>query len=99
MDTTIKFDGQPMFEAVEVENALFNAKLAAELGAKPTIAQQAPCGLFRLGGAGTELANSPGGDSHGGIIAARSGKRRRGIERDSRQCPSLVALAQVTPHP
>ena len=48
MLTAIELNGEPMFGAVKIQDAFFHPELTAELRAQPTVAQQFPCGLFRL---------------------------------------------------
>ena len=47
--STIKLDGQPLLEAIEIDHPLVDARLAAELCAQPPVAQQAPRGPLGFG--------------------------------------------------
>jgi len=46
VNTAIKFDRQPLFEAVEIEYANFKAELTAKFRALAPAAQQVPRGFF-----------------------------------------------------
>ncbi len=71
VDAAIEFNGEPVFEAVKIEDAAFDAELTAKLRAQATITEQFPRSLFRLRGTGSQLPNARGGDSHRPIIPAR----------------------------
>ena len=70
VNAAIEFNGQSMFEAVKIEDAVFDAELTAKFRAQSTIAEQVPRDLFRLRGARSQLANARGGDTHRLIIPA-----------------------------
>ena len=61
VNPAIELNGEPMFEAVKIQDAVFDAELPAEFRAQSTITQQGPSGLFRLRGARSQLANARGG--------------------------------------
>ena len=48
VNAAIELKGEPMFEAVKIEDAVFNTELMAKLRAQPTVTQQLPRVLFRL---------------------------------------------------
>jgi hypothetical protein len=68
MNTAIKLDRQPMFEAVEIENRAFDGALAAKLRAQPSAAQQMPGRFFSFGLVAPQLAGALGWDAHGESI-------------------------------
>ena len=70
VNAAIKFNGQSVFKAVEIQDAIFNAELTAKLRAQPTVPQESPCGLFGLRWGPSKFANSRRGDFHGTIISA-----------------------------
>jgi len=70
VNPAIKFNGQSMFKAVEIQDSIFNAELTAKLRTQPTIAQESPRGLFGFRRSPSQFANSVRRDSHGAIISA-----------------------------
>ncbi len=69
--STIEFDGHSMFEAVEVENVIFQRELAAEFCSQPSAGKLRPSAFFGFSGVVSQLANSVSGNSHAGIITGR----------------------------
>ena len=89
MNTPIKLDRQSMFEAVEIDNPVFDAALAAKFRAQPSAAQQIPCRFFSFGLVAPQFA-ALGWDAHGESITA--------LRRLSR-AQQLGLATEVTPHP
>jgi hypothetical protein len=71
VNAAIEFNGKPKFEAVKIEDAVFDAELTAKLRAQSTISEQVPRGLFRLCGARSQLAKARSGDTHRLIMPAQ----------------------------
>jgi len=90
MNTAIKLDRQSMFEAVEIDNPVFDAALAAKFRAQPSAAQQVPCRSFSFGLVAPQFADALGWDAHGESITA--------LRRLSR-AQQLCLATEVTPHP
>jgi hypothetical protein len=88
MNTAIKLDRQSMFEAVEIDNPVFDAALAAKFRAQPSAARQIPCRSFSFGLVAPQFAL--GWDAHGESITA--------LPRLSR-AQQLGLATEVTPHP
>ena len=93
VNAAIEFNTEPMFEAVEIQDAVFDAELAAEFRAQSTITEQVPRDLFRLRGARSQLANARGGDFHAAIIPVPQGQGGASIagsgKRVERSYPTL----------
>ena len=90
MNTAIKLDRQSMFEAVEIDNPVFDAALAAKLRAQPSAVQQIPCRFFSFGLVAPQFAEALGWDAHGESITA--------LRRLSR-AQQLCLATEETPHP
>jgi hypothetical protein len=83
VNATVDLKGQPMFEAVKIEDALFHPELTTKLRAQTTVTQQIPRGLLRLSGARSQFTNSRGGDTHGQIISAYKRSEREVTRPDT----------------
>jgi hypothetical protein len=59
-----------MFEAVEIDNPVFDAALAAKFRAQPSATQQTPCRFFSFRLAAPQFADPLRGDAHGQSITA-----------------------------
>jgi len=69
VNPAVKFDCQPMFEAVEIDNPVLEAALAAELCSELSAAQETPRPSFGISLVVSEFANALGWDAHGPSIA------------------------------
>jgi len=90
MNTAIKLDRQSMFKAIEIDNPVFDAALAAKLRVQPSTAQRIPCRFFSFGLVAPEFADALGWDAHGESITA--------LRRLSR-AEQLCLAAEVPSHP
>ena len=72
---TVKFDRQAMFEAIEIDDPVFDSALAAELCTQLSVSQEIPRRSFGFGLIVPEFTNALGWDAHGASIA---GLRERG---------------------
>jgi hypothetical protein len=70
VNTTIKLDRQAMLEAVEIDDPVFDAALAAKLRAQFSAAQQMPCCFFSGSLAAPQFADARGWEAHGQSITA-----------------------------
>jgi hypothetical protein len=68
--TAIKLDRQSMLEAVEIDNPVFDAALAAKFPAQPSVAQQIPRRFFSFSLAVPQFADALRGDAHEQSITA-----------------------------
>jgi hypothetical protein len=68
--TAIKLDRQSMFEAVEIDNPVFDAAWAAKFRAQPSVTQQIPRRFFRISLGAPQFAQALRGDAHGQSITA-----------------------------
>jgi hypothetical protein len=59
-----------MLKAVEIDDPVFDAALAAKLGVQPSAAQQIPCRFFSFGLVTPQFADALGWDGHGESITA-----------------------------
>jgi hypothetical protein len=59
-----------MFEAVEIDNPVFDAASAAKFRAQPSVAQQIPRRFFRIRLGAPQFADALRGDAHGQSITA-----------------------------
>jgi hypothetical protein len=84
VNVAIKLNRQSMFAAVEIDDPVIDAALAAEFRAQPAAAQQIPRRFFGFRLDAPQFANALGWDAHGQSIA---GLRKLG------------GAAEVTPHP
>ncbi len=71
VNAAIKLNGQSVFEAVEIQDTILNAKLTAKLRTQPTIPQEPPRGRFGFRWGPSQFANSRRGDFHAAIISGR----------------------------
>jgi hypothetical protein len=90
MNPAIELDRQSMLKAVEIDDPVFDAALAAKLGAQPSAAQQIPCRIFSFGLVTPQFADALGWDGHGESIPAL-----RGLSRAQQLC----LATEATPHP
>ena len=90
MNASIKFNGQSVLKAVEIQDTIFNAELTAKLRAQPTIPQEPPRGLFGFRWGPSQFANSRRGDFHGAIIPVPPERgRAQARRRDPSSGPSV----------
>ena len=66
-----------MFEAVEIDDPVFDAALAAKFRAQPSVAQPIPRRFFRISLGAPQFAHALRGDAHGQSITALRGLGRR----------------------
>jgi hypothetical protein len=90
MNTAIKLDRQSTFKAVEIDNPVFDAALAAKLRVQPSAAQQVPSRFFSFGLVAPQFWDALGWAAHGESITA--------LRRLSR-AQQLCLGTEVTPHP
>jgi hypothetical protein len=90
MNAPIKLDRQPMYKAVEIDNPVLDAALAAKLRVQPSPAQQIPCRFFSFGLVAPQFADALDWDAHGESITA--------LPRLAR-AQQLRLATEVTPHP
>jgi hypothetical protein len=67
--SSVKFDGQAMLEAVEIDDPVLETALAAELCAQPPATQEMPRHPFGVGLVAAQFTNSLGWEAHGASIA------------------------------
>jgi hypothetical protein len=84
---SVKFDGQSMFEAVEIDDPVLKAALAAELRTQLSAAQETPRRSFGLSLVVSEFANALGWDAHGPSIAGLG------------EWSETLLQPELTPHP
>jgi hypothetical protein len=72
VNAAIEFKGEPMFEAVKIKDAVFDAELTAKFRAQSTITEQVPRDLFHLRGDRAQSAKARGGDTQRLIIPAHA---------------------------
>ena len=72
VNPTVKLDRQSSFKAVEVNNPLFQAALAAEFCAQLSVAQQMPRRSFGVSLLAPQFADALGWKAHGVSIAAET---------------------------
>jgi hypothetical protein len=68
--TAIQLHRQSMFEAVEIDNAVFDAAWAAKFRAQPSVAQQIPRRFFGISLGAAQFGRALRGDAHGQSITA-----------------------------
>jgi len=86
----MELDRQSIFKAVEIDNPVFDAAVAASLRAQPSAAQHIPCRFFSFGLVAPQFADALGWDAHEESITAL---RRLG------RAQQLCLATEVTPHP
>ena len=72
VNRSVKFAGQALLEAIEIDDPVFEAALAAELCAQPSATQEIPRRAFGVSLVPPQSANALGGDAHGASIAELS---------------------------
>jgi hypothetical protein len=68
--TAIKLHRPSMFEAVEIDNPVFDAAWAAKFRAQPSVAPPIPRRFFRISLGAAQFAHAWRGEAHGQSITA-----------------------------
>jgi hypothetical protein len=86
----MELDRQSIFKAVEIDNPVFDAAVAASLRAQPSAAQHIPCRFFSFGLVAPQFADALGWDAHEESITAL-----RRLSRAEQLCfPTEVPLTR-----
>jgi hypothetical protein len=95
VNSAIKLDRHAMFEAVEIDDPVFDTALAAELCAQLSAAQEIPRRSFGLSLVVPEFANALGRDTHGASIAGLGERSEDSVQAGNNPSPVTLRLMKT----